>query len=109
MINGATIMDMAILVVAANEKCPQLQTQEHLQSTEILGIKDYIIVQNKIDLVTETKAKENALEIINFTKNTNASNAKIIPTVAQSDSNINIHDLLKEIVLVVVGAQLLMI
>ena len=31
MLSGAAIMDAAILIIAANEKCPQPQTREHLQ------------------------------------------------------------------------------
>ncbi len=39
MLSGATIMDGAILLIAANEKCPQPQTREHLMALKISGIK----------------------------------------------------------------------
>ena len=45
-------MNGAILVIAATEACPQPQTREHLTALEIMGIKEIIVVQNKIDLVT---------------------------------------------------------
>jgi translation initiation factor 2 subunit 3 len=34
MLNGVQIMDAAILVIAANEPCPQPQTEEHLASIQ---------------------------------------------------------------------------
>ena len=56
MLSGAALMDGAILLVAANEKCPQPQTKEHLMALEIIGIEKIIIVQNKIDIVTREQA-----------------------------------------------------
>ena len=38
MLSGATIMDGALLLIAANEKCPQPQTREHLMALKISGI-----------------------------------------------------------------------
>src|SRR3989344_4742277 len=45
MLSGAAIMDGALLLVAANEKCPQPQTREHLMALEIIGVKNIVIVQ----------------------------------------------------------------
>ena len=59
MLSGATIMDGAILLVSASEDCPQPQTREHLMALEIMGMKNVIVVQNKIDLVSEEKAIKN--------------------------------------------------
>lgn len=53
MLSGAAIMDGAILVIAADEPCPQPQTREHLEAVSVIGIKNIIIVQNKIDIVNE--------------------------------------------------------
>lgn len=89
MISGAAIMDGAILLVAANEECPQPQTEEHLMALEIIGCKNIIIAQNKIDLVTEKEAVENHKKIKEFVKGTIAENAPIIPISAQRDININ--------------------
>ena len=50
MISGASIMDGALLLIAANETCPQPQTREHLAALQIAGIKNIVIVQNKVDL-----------------------------------------------------------
>lgn len=88
MLSGAAIMDAAILLVAANEECPQLQTQEHLMALDIVGIKNIIIIQNKIDLVSVEDAKKNYEQIKLFVKGSVAENAPIIPVSAQHSVNI---------------------
>lgn len=95
MLSGAAIMDGALLLVAANEPCPQPQTKEHLTALEIVGIKNIIIVQNKIDLVTKEDALNNYKEIKAFTKGTIAENSPIIPISAIH--NINIGNLIEAI------------
>ena len=90
MITGASIMDGAMLMVAANETCPQPQTREHLMALEIAGIKNIVIVQNKIDLVTRERALESHQEISKFLKGTIAENAPIIPVSAHHDVNLDI-------------------
>lgn len=89
MLSGASIMDAALLLIAANEDCPQPQTKEHLMALDIIGIKNIIIVQNKIDLVTEKQAKENYNQIKDFIKGTVAEKAPIIPISAQHGANID--------------------
>ncbi len=89
MLSGAAIMDGAILVIAANEVCPQPQTREHLMALEIVGTKNIIIVQNKIDLVSEADAQKNYDQIKTFVKGTCAENAPIIPVSAHHDINID--------------------
>jgi translation initiation factor 2 subunit 3 len=90
MLSGAAIMDGAILVIAADEPCPQPQTREHLAAAEIIGIKNIVIAQNKIDIVDEKRAYESYAEIKTFVKGTNAENAPIIPISAQRGVNIDI-------------------
>ena len=90
MIAASSIIDAAVLVIAANEHCPQPQTKEHLKALEIAGIKHIIIVQNKIDTVTKERALENYKEIKEFVKGTIAENAPIIPISAQRGINIDI-------------------
>ncbi len=89
MLSGAALMDGAILLVAANEKCPQPQTKEHLMALEIIGIEKIIIVQNKIDIVTREQAVENYKQIKEFVKGTIAENAPIVPISANSGVNID--------------------
>ncbi|MBC7130645.1 translation initiation factor IF-2 subunit gamma [Candidatus Bathyarchaeota archaeon] len=90
MLSGAAIMDGAILVIAADEPCPQPQTREHLAAEEIIGIKNIIIVQNKIDIVDDERARKSYEEIKNFVKGTVAENAPIIPVSAQHGVNIDV-------------------
>lgn len=81
-IAASSIMDGAILVIAANEPCPQPQTIEHLMVLDILKVKNIIIVQNKVDLVDKSKAKAHYEQIKEFVKGTIAENAPIVPFVA---------------------------
>ncbi len=90
MLSGAAIMDGAVLVIAANEKCPQPQTREHLMALEISGTQNIIIVQNKIDLVSEKDAMKNYQQIKEFVKGTCAEKAPIIPVSAHHDINIDV-------------------
>jgi len=89
MFAGATIMDGALLLVAANEHCPQPQTQEHLMALQIIGIKNVVVVQNKIDLVSKEEALRNHEQIKNFLKGTEYENAPIVPISAQRRVNID--------------------
>ena len=55
---------------AGNESCPQPQTSEHLAAIEIMKLKHIIILQNKIDLVRDTQAKDQQQEILKFVQGT---------------------------------------
>jgi len=90
MLSGAAVMDGAMLVIAADEPCPQPQTREHLVAIEIVGVKNLVIVQNKIDLVDEKRAFESYQEIVNFVKGSIAEKAPIIPVSAQHGVNIDV-------------------
>eukprot|EP01090_Pellita_catalonica_P001747 TRINITY_DN1148_c0_g1_i1.p1 TRINITY_DN1148_c0_g1~~TRINITY_DN1148_c0_g1_i1.p1 ORF type:complete len:458 (+),score=56.28 TRINITY_DN1148_c0_g1_i1:37-1374(+) len=84
MLNGAAAMDCAILVIAANEKCPQPQTMEHLVAAELMGLQDLAVVQNKVDLCKNVgSATQNYSEICELVKNTAAEGAPVFPTSAQ--------------------------
>ncbi|NQU78807.1 translation initiation factor IF-2 subunit gamma [Candidatus Woesearchaeota archaeon] len=90
MLAGATIMDGALLLVAANENCPQPQTREHLMALQIMGVKNLVVVQNKIDLVKEDEAIKNHEQIKEFLKDTEYKDAPIVPISAQHNINIDI-------------------
>ena len=89
MLSGSALIDGAMLVVAANEKVPQPQTKEHLLALQTLGIKQIVLVQNKVDLVSYEDAMANYADIVKFVKGTNAAKAPIIPISAQSKLNID--------------------
>ncbi len=97
MLSGAAIVDAAILVVAANEGIKP-QTREHLMALQAKNLKNIIIIQNKVDLVSKEKALENYNMIRKEFKGTIAENAPVIPISAQQEINIeNIYEALCEI------------
>jgi translation initiation factor 2 subunit 3 len=89
MLNGAAVMDGAFLLIAANEACPQPQTSEHLAAVEIMQLKHIIILQNKIDLIDETKATTQHDQIQSFIQGTIAEGAPVVPISAQLKYNID--------------------
>lgn len=89
MLNGAAVMDAALLLVAGNETCPQPQTSEHLAAIEIMKLKHILILQNKVDLIREQQAEEHEASIAAFVKGTVADGAPIIPISAQLKYNID--------------------
>lgn len=95
MLAGTSIMDGALLLIAANEPCPQPQTREHLYALNISGIKNIVIVQNKIDLVSKDEILKNYKEIKEFVKGSIAENAPVIPVSA--NYNVNIGALIEAI------------
>mmetsp|Transcript_61641 Transcript_61641/g.127370 ORF Transcript_61641/g.127370 Transcript_61641/m.127370 type:complete len:435 (+) Transcript_61641:184-1488(+) len=90
MLNGASIMDAALLVIAANEPCPQPQTSEHLAAVEIMKMKNLIVLQNKVDLVSKKKTWDNYKDIKSFIKETSAESIPVIPISAQRKYNIDV-------------------
>jgi len=90
MLNGAAVMDAALLLIAGNEPCPQPQTSEHLAAVEIMKLNNIIILQNKIDLIKEKEAASQYEEIMNFIRGTVAEGAPIIPIAAQLKFNIEV-------------------
>merc|ERR1712110_1323426 len=90
MLNGAAVMDAALLLIAGNESCPQPQTSEHLAAIEIMKLKHVLILQNKIDLIRDTQAQEQHEQILRFIEGTVAEGAPIIPISAQLKYNIEV-------------------
>ena len=90
MLSGAALMDGALLVIAANEKCPQPQTKEHLMALGIIGVDKIIVVQNKIDIVDPKQAQENYRQIEAFVKGTVAEKAPIVPVSAHHEVNLDV-------------------
>lgn len=90
MLNGAAVMDAALLLVAGNEPCPQPQTSEHLAAVEIMRLKNIIILQNKVDLIKEESALAQQEQIKKFVAGTVAQEAPIIPISAVLKYNIDV-------------------
>eukprot|EP00899_Mesostigma_viride_P020010 jgi/Mesvir1/2800/Mv21745-RA.1 len=90
MLNGAAVMDGALLLIAGNETCPQPQTSEHLAAVEIMRLKHIIILQNKVDLIPESVAANQQIEIHKFIQGTIADGAPVVPISAQLKYNIDV-------------------
>lgn len=88
-LSGTSLIDGAVLVISADEDCPQPQTAEHLTALSIVGIKNIVIVQNKIDTVSKEQLLKNYRQIKNFIRGTIAENAPIIPISAVQRVNID--------------------
>ncbi len=90
MLSGAALMDGSLLVVAANQVVPQLQTEEHMLALDILGIRQIVVVQNKVDLLSYNQDLANHDSIEAFLKKRDRKNTPpIIPVSAQSSLNID--------------------
>jgi len=97
MLNGACIMDTAMLVEAANhDKVPAPQTAEHLLVSEIMNLNNPFVVLNKIDLVTKAVAKDKIDDLKKHFKGTKLEEAPIIP--ASANFKVNIDYICKHIV-----------
>lgn len=90
MLNGAAVMDAALLLIAGNETCPQPQTSEHLAAVEIMRLQHILILQNKVDLVKPEAALAQHEQIKAFVSGTVADSAPIIPISAVLRYNIDV-------------------
>src|ERR1043166_7601231 len=77
MISGAVGIDLALLVVAANEGVSK-QTIEHLQILRALGITQGVCALTKSDLLTEDEIQKAKEEVSGFLEQ-NQFEAEIIP------------------------------
>ena len=89
MLSGASLMDGAVLVISADEPCPQPQTEEHLMALDIIGVENVVVAQNKVDLVSRDRAKESYDEIVDFVEGTVAEEAPVVPLSAQQEVNVD--------------------
>ena len=91
MLSGSALMDGALLLVAANEQVPRPQTKEHMLALQTLGIKQIVVVQNKIDLLSYEEAMASHDNIVKFLDGTHIDkkSSPIIPVSAQSSLNVD--------------------
>ncbi len=66
------------------------QTREHLMIINILGIKNVIIVQTKIDIVGKEAALAHEKQIREFVKGSTIENAPIIPVMPNLGINVDV-------------------
>jgi translation initiation factor 2 subunit 3 len=91
MIGGTSAMDAVFLLIAANDTVfPQAQTYEHLLAMATTSVKNYLILQNKLDLVTPEICKKNYDDITKFIIGSPTEGAPIVPCSAQLGQNMDI-------------------
>ncbi len=87
MLAGATGIDLAVLVVAADDSVMP-QTREHLEILRLLGLRHGVIALTKCDLVDETTREVVELEIHELVQGSFLENAPIIRTSAHTGEGI---------------------
>src|SRR5947209_4911496 len=87
MLAGATGIDLAMLVVAADDSVMP-QTREHLEILQLLGLRHGLIALTKCDLVDETTTEVVELEIRDLVQNSFMENAPILRTSANTGAGI---------------------
>src|SRR5262245_17229782 len=87
MLAGATGIDLAVLVVAADDSVMP-QTREHLEILRLLGLRHGVIALTKTDLVDETTREVVELEIRELVQGTFLEEAPLVPTSAQTGAGI---------------------
>jgi len=92
MVAGAWGIDMALLIVAADEGVMP-QTREHIDICELLGLQRGIVVITKKDLVDDDMVELVKEDIEDFLKGRALEGSPIIPVSSTTGENI---DLLKE-------------
>ncbi|MGC8969089.1 MAG: translation initiation factor IF-2 subunit gamma [Conexivisphaera sp.] len=89
MLSGASAMDGAVLVVAANEPIPQPQTREHLQALRIVGVEHLVVALNKVDLVSWSDALASHEKLLSFLGEHGYADAPVVPISAQRRLNLD--------------------
>ncbi len=87
MLAGASGVDLALLVVAADDSVMP-QTREHLEILRLLGLRHGVVALTKSDLVDETTREVAELEVRELVKGTFLEDAPIIPTSAQTGAGL---------------------
>lgn len=87
MVAGASNIDAALLVIAADEGV-SLQTREHFDILQLLGIQRGIIALTKVDLVDENRLKILESEVKDFVRDTFMDKVPIIPVSSVTGSGI---------------------
>jgi selenocysteine-specific elongation factor len=87
MLAGATGVDVAMLVIAADDSVMP-QTREHLEILRLLGLRHGLIALTKCDLVDETTLEVVELEVRELVKDTFLAEVPMVRTSAQSGAGI---------------------
>ncbi|MCL2379541.1 MAG: selenocysteine-specific translation elongation factor, partial [Coriobacteriia bacterium] len=78
MVEGATGIDVALLVVAADDGV-MVQTREHVSILELLGIRHLVVAVSKVDLTGADLAELAVLDVAELLHDTPFADAEIVP------------------------------
>ncbi len=95
---GASIIDVAILLVAADEG-PNVQTYEHLSILKGVSVDKLVVVLNKMDLVSRERLVEVKGQVQSILRDTKFENSPIVEISAAK--SLGLEDLKKAILSVV--------
>ena len=87
MLAGAAGVDLALLVVAADDSVMP-QTREHLEILRLLGLRHGVVALTKTDFVDETTREVAELEVRELVKGTFLEEAPIVSTSAQTGAGL---------------------
>jgi selenocysteine-specific elongation factor len=87
MLAGATGIDLALLVVAADDSVMP-QTREHLDILRLLGLRHGVIALTKCDLVDATMREVVAMEVRELVRDSFLADAPLVPTSAATGDGI---------------------
>ncbi len=87
MVAGASNIDAALLVIAADEGI-NVQTHEHFDILKLLNIKRGFIALTKVDLVDETRIEGLTVQVRSFVQGTFLEDTRIIPVSAVSGKGV---------------------
>ena len=87
MLAGATGIDFALLVIAADDG-PMPQTREHLEILELLGIRQGAVALSKIDAVTVDRLESVKSEIAALLAGSAFAHAPIFPVAARQGEGV---------------------
>jgi len=87
MLAGATGIDLALLVVAADDSVMP-QTREHLEILRLLGLRQGLIALTKSDLVDDTTREVVTMDIRDLVKGTFLEQAPLIATSAHTGAGL---------------------
>ncbi|MCX8203824.1 MAG: translation initiation factor IF-2 subunit gamma, partial [Nitrososphaeria archaeon] len=88
MLSGAPLFDGAVFVVDARVRFPQPQDREHLEAMLVMGMKNIVFAQNKVDVVTPERARENYGEIVGYVTSRGLEEPVVVPVSAQQGAGI---------------------
>ena len=86
---GASFADLAVILIDVSKGILP-QTQRHYRICKLMGIRDFVFVLNKMDLVSynQDKYEKVKAELIKMTADTNLSSCYVLPVSATVGDNI---------------------